>query len=34
MIRRMWPFIWILLGLLVLICAVPSIVLTLPSYLF
>ena len=34
MIRRMWPFIWILLGLLVLVCAVPAIVLTLPGYLF
>ncbi len=34
MIRRMWPFIWILLGLLVLITCFPAIVLTLPNALF
>ena len=33
-IRRMWPFIGILLGLLVVISVWPALVLTLPNYLF
>ena len=33
LVQAMWPFLWILLGILVLITAFPSIVLTLPNYL-
>jgi TRAP-type C4-dicarboxylate transport system permease large subunit len=33
-IRRMWPFIGILLSLLVVISVWPALVLTLPNYLF
>jgi TRAP-type C4-dicarboxylate transport system permease large subunit len=34
LVKAIWPFIIILLGILVLITLVPAIVLTLPNYLF
>lgn len=33
-VGRIWPFIWILIGLLVIITAFPALVLTLPNALF
>ena len=33
LVQAMWPFLWILIGILVLITAFPAIVLTLPNYL-
>lgn len=34
LIRRMWPFLWILLGLLVVISSFPELVLAIPNALF
>ena len=34
LVKAIWPFIWVLLGVLVLITAFPALVLTLPNLLF
>ena len=34
LVKAMWPFLWILLAILVLITVFPAIVLTLPNFLF
>jgi tripartite ATP-independent transporter DctM subunit len=34
LVKAMWPFLWILLGILVLVTLVPAVVLTLPNLLF